>query len=93
MDDSENRQLSDALRRIIASTWRNEQSVKECRKCGCVHCVSIFPPEQVTEWENGPWEGGRSALCPNCGKRWVICDILGDMITEDLLKNLHSMLF
>jgi hypothetical protein len=58
--------------------------------CGCFYCLSIFAPEEITEWIED--EAG-TAVCPYCGIDAVIGKSSGFPITEAFLQQMHDYWF
>lgn len=42
----------------------NERRIKFSKTCGCYFCLSIYSPDEITDWIDDA--GGRNALCPRC---------------------------
>lgn len=47
---------------------KNKDAVKTSDKCGCYHCLAIFPSEKVSDWT----DNNQTALCPNCSVDSVV---------------------
>ena len=63
----------------------------QSKKCGCYHCVSIFPPSEIKEWRgDGPHE---RALCPKCGVDSVIGDASGYPVEDRFLRAMRKTSF
>ena len=70
-----------------ASSMHREQVFKS-EICGCFYCLRAFKPDQINEWT----DGGRTALCPECG----IDSVIGSEsypITKDFLKAMYERWF
>lgn len=67
--------------------------------CGCFYCLEMFPPTSIVKWTDAPdplevpEAAGQTALCPHCGIDSVIGDASGTVITNALLKRMHSAYF
>ena len=65
----------------LESIWRfctrHREHLAESERAGCFHCLSMFPPAEITEWidepdttdgsSGAPAPDGVTALCPRCG--------------------------
>lgn len=58
--------------------------------CGCFHCLSIFNPNQISEWI--PYSDNL-AICPYCGIDSVIGTDKGKPITKTYLKEFKEDFF
>lgn len=67
----------------------NYHLVKASSRCGCYHCLSIFPATAVDRWCDGRWIGGKTALCPVCRLDSVVPDASGLPIDRDFLEALQ----
>ena len=65
--------------------------------CGCFYCLATFPPTEVRDWVDWPFDQpgapGRTALCPRCSIDAVIGSEAGYPLTPDFLGRMHSHLF
>ncbi|WP_267926044.1 cytoplasmic protein [Desulfolithobacter dissulfuricans] len=75
----------------------HEKEIRQSKVCGCFHCLSIFPPSEITMWldedENCPRGPGKTATCPKCGIDSVLPDTIEYKITEKLLKAMQKEYF
>jgi NAD-dependent SIR2 family protein deacetylase len=58
-------------------------------KCGCFHCLAIFPGTEISEWID---EGG-TPLCPKCGIDSVLSEYERYDISEAKLKRRQQASF
>lgn len=78
---------------LHGGTFRNEAQVASSRRCGCFHCLAVFPPEAVVEWCDCDGQGGRTARCPECGIDSVIGDACGHEVDAFFLTALNGFAF
>ncbi len=75
----------------------HEKAILESKVCGCFYCLSIFPPNKITEWieedKDCPRGVGKTAVCPNCDIDSVLPDDIGHKITLDLLEKMQEEFF
>jgi len=75
---------------IFAAHRHSSQNREEIRRrsgvCGCFSCLSVFHPDQVTDW----CDDGETALCPRCGVDAVIGSGSGYPVDdEDFLRAMY----
>ena len=70
------------------SIYHREEVLKGDR-CGCFHCLAIFPSEEIVEWT----DEGKTALCPKCGIDAVIGSASGLPIDKEFLKKMEAHWF
>jgi len=88
---------------ILEHTTHNREEVLASKVCGCVNCLKVFPPDEVTAWneelmeEIEPTSHGHrgirrdpTALCPHCGEAMVLGDRSGHRIAPASLDALRS---
>ena len=76
---------------VICDDLLNDKKLLlESDVCGCFHCLSIFNPNQISEWV--PYTEG-IAICPYCGIDSIVGDSQGTLITKDYLKELRHRWF
>lgn len=46
-------------------SYANRKALTGIACCGCYHCVTIFDPREIQEYEHDL--GGDTAICPYCG--------------------------
>jgi len=70
----------------------NEQALRASELCGCLDCLEIFPPSEITWWVTeryGPLGGKdnhRTAFCPRCQVDMVVPPIRGKKLTPDQIE-------
>ena len=69
----------------------NRTAIRNSTECGCVYCMEIFDPQQVTEWcidfdKAKQQFCDDTALCPKCGIDSVIPNYLIKYTKEDLTR-------
>lgn len=70
---------------IINKNLIEDISIKsENIKCGCYHCLSIFPLYKISEWDISLDD---NAICPYCGNNSVITTLNYKDINKDILKD------
>ena len=72
---------------LHASDHRREMEAG--RLAGCFHCLEIFPAGQVVDW----LDGGRTAVCPRCGKDSVLSDRFGAPLKRPFLARMQARWF
>ena len=75
------------------ASYRNWDSVKKSRMCGCYYCCSIFPSSEVSDDDWVPDFPGKTVICPKCSIDSVIGDATGIPIREDVLEELYREKF
>lgn len=70
---------------IYNDLFKNKEVLLRSNKCGCFHCLSIFNPNQISEWTSSTKE---VAICPYCGIDSVIPDSQKTPISKDFLRKL-----
>ena len=79
-----------------ACGW-HEEAILKSKICGCFHCLSIFPPNEIEEWieerEDCPRGPGKTAVCPKCGIDSVLPDNIDSEITVKLLAEMQNRFF
>jgi len=81
-----------------ASTYHRKQ-ILNSDECGCVYCMAIFKPSEITEWcdneatEIGGEKVDRTALCPKCAIDSVIGANSGNPITQEFLNAMNKHWF
>lgn len=69
--------------------------------CGCFYCLTIFTPQAISDWVDGPAEGpdgqahlaGTTAACPLCGVDAVIGSASGYPLTPQFLQQMQAHWF
>ncbi len=76
---------------IAAHTWssRHRDSIMRSGKCGCFHCLAVFPPSEIQNWV----DDNTTAMCPKCGIDSVIGDVSGYPITPVFLGKMQAHWF
>ncbi len=81
------------LNAFYTHSIKNEESILKSNRCGCFHCISIFPVADVKLSERVVEKDGvKTVICPICG----IDSVLGDAsveITAELLEALNQYYF
>jgi hypothetical protein len=62
--------------------------VERSKLVGCFHCMTIFPPSEITEWIDNE----ETAICPYCGIDAVLPDSV-DFEGGNFLKDMHVYWF
>ena len=78
---------------IIAAhkfSLNNRPTLEKDSKCGCFHCLQIFNPSEILDWE--PDNCG-TAVCPHCGIDSVIGESSGYPITREFLEEMNKYWF
>jgi len=75
----------------------HEDAIRRSKICGCFYCLSIFSPDEITEWieesEDCPRGAGKTAVCPKCDIDAVLPDTIEYEITKDFLKAMQQEFF
>jgi hypothetical protein len=69
----------------------NKESIMKSEKCGCFHCLAIYPPSKIDEWI--PDKYGETAICPKCGIDSVIGSESGYPIKRRFLFKMRRCWF
>ncbi len=79
---------------IEAHDWsfKNMDSLKNDKICGCFYCCEIFNPSEIKEYIE-EHDGGKTAICPYCGIDSVIGESSGFPITEEFLTRMKEYWF
>lgn len=72
-------------------SFKNFESVKRSKKCGCFNCQEIFNADEVVDFVTER-DGQKTALCPYCGIDSVIQDA-NVKITSELLEKMNTEWF
>jgi hypothetical protein len=72
-----------------AYSIRHRSSLRNSAKCGCFYCLSVFAPDEITDWV----DDGQTALCPKCGIDAVIGSDSGFPITREFLERMQNHWF
>ncbi|MBX3147739.1 MAG: hypothetical protein KF785_13315 [Gemmatimonadales bacterium] len=80
------------LEAIGGHAGAHEQRVRASPIVGCYHCVTLFPPDDITEWIPSLRAGvQRTAICPHCGIDAILpADVPGGALTLPLLAALEA---
>ena len=68
----------------------NRQTILQDSICGCIYCMEIFSPSEITAWIEDP---GGTATCPYCTIDSVVGESSGYPITKEVLAILHEYWF
>ena len=60
------------------------------KKCGCFYCLTIFSPQEITDWVE---DVSGTAICPYCSIDSIIGESSGFPITKDFLNKMKSHWF
>ncbi len=70
----------------------NRNALKQSVECGCVYCLKMFNPCEITEWcsdyDINKILVNNTAICPHCGIDSVVPKVLFNYTLEDL-QNWH----
>jgi len=70
----------------------NREEIENSGICGCFHYKKIFPAKEVKEWSR--WHSHETALCPYCGRQFVIGDASGLPVDDqDFIDYLNDLWF
>ncbi len=58
--------------------------------CGCFYCLTIFSPQQITQWTD---PNDETALCPECDIDSVLGSASGFPITTEFLTAMREHWF
>ncbi|HAX75894.1 MAG TPA: cytoplasmic protein [Cyanobacteria bacterium UBA11372] len=67
----------------------NRKQVEASEKAGCYYCLSIFSPEEISDY----CDDGTTVLCPKCGIDSVLGSQSGYTIDLATLKKLKQYWF
>lgn len=77
-------------------SFRNQDILKQAKRCGCFYCLKIFNPEEITEWtDSSKGDEGlpKTAICPYCGIDSIIAEDSENKITPQNLKLAYDVYF
>jgi hypothetical protein len=57
--------------------------------CGCFNCLDIFSPAEIIQWA----DEGETAICPLCGVDSVLHDQIPELLSKELLSEMHEVWF
>ena len=67
----------------------NREEIQGGEQCGCISCEQFFPRSEIVRWVGE----GTTAICPRCGTASVVGSGAGFVLTPQLLRRAHEMLF
>jgi hypothetical protein len=83
----------DELKSIHEFSFKNEQSIRGSKLCGCFYCQGIYPSTDIVTVDMiEERDGMLTAICPICS----IDAVLGDTsveLTAELLEVMHKLFF
>ena len=86
-----------SLKQIHGECGWHEMPIKNSKLRGCFHCLSNFPPSEITEWiderEDCPRGPGKTAMCPKCDIDAVLPESKNYEITKELLEQMNREWF
>jgi hypothetical protein len=68
----------------------NREKLKKDDLCGCFHCLTIFHPNLIEDWN---LKGGNTAFCPYCSIDSIIGKYAGYPITKEFLLSMSKYWF
>lgn len=77
---------------VSKHTKHNREEVLASNTCGCLNCLSTFPPAEIKEWteevdrDNAAGDADRTAICPHCGDALIVGDRAGYEISPTFLE-------
>jgi len=72
-----------------AYSTHHRSSLMQSEKCGCFHCLAVYPPSEIDDWI----DGDDTALCPKCGIDAVIGSESGYPLTPEFLGKMQKHWF
>ena len=85
------------FKKVHSKCGWHEKEILASKVCGCFYCLSIFSPDEITEWieerEDCPRGPGKTAVCPKCDIDSVLPDNTGHEITRDFLEKMQKEYF
>ena len=67
----------------------NREELFASDKCGCFHCLAIFPQSEIEDWI----DNDDTAMCPRCHIDSVIGSKSGYPITQEFLQDMQDRWF
>lgn len=95
---AEDQLVNEKLRAIHRHCYSNREEITRSEKCGCLHCMTMFSPAEITEWWDSPTDpnnddDGTTAVCPRCGIDSVIGSASNFELTTESLKMMNDWAF
>lgn len=89
---------SDLVEEIRAHAFDHRDELETSEVCGCLHCLSTFPPSQIKVWTNfksieraESRPEGDTAVCPSCNSQsTVVGSSSGFEITREMLSRIKA---
>ena len=79
------------LKEAHSASFKNEDSVRQSKMCGCFSCKKIFPASEADFMPES--DGKLTAWCPYCNIDAVLGDASGFPITEEFLEKMNETWF
>ncbi len=83
--------MPDELRAAHKHCTANRDALMASRRAGCFYCLSVYDPQEITEWI--PDKAGKTAMCPCCGIDSVIPESAGYPLTPGFLAEMQHYWF
>jgi hypothetical protein len=74
------------LEEVHLHSYKNKDSVKNSKKCGCFNCCQTFDSSKVTKFTS---DEEHSAICPLCGHDTVLPDF-DVKLSDNLLNDMYE---
>jgi hypothetical protein len=74
------------IRQAPMVAMKNRERIASSKRCGCYHCLEIFPKEEIKEWT----DASETAICPHCHVDAIISDSTGILLDKATLRAMHD---
>ena len=77
------------LERLHAYSSHNRNMVDEADRCYCFFCKGCVESSEIVDYT----DGGKTAVCPLCGKDTLIPDSIGEPINDTIVREMNEYWF
>jgi hypothetical protein len=74
---------------VMRLTMHNRRDVNASTKVGCVYCLRVYGPEEITQWTDSE----ATAICPHCSVDAVLPGSVAPHVDEAYLGKAHAYWF
>jgi hypothetical protein len=82
---------TDDLEAAYAYSRSNRAAVESSTRCGCFHCLAVFPAASVVAWVTKSGSQAETAVCPECGAQAVLPENISQDTTWEFWELLPAM--
>lgn len=77
------------IHRLHAYSSHNRNMVDEADRCYCFFCKGCVESSEIVDYT----DGGKTAVCPLCGKDTLIPDSIGEPINDTIVREMNEYWF